>query len=339
MAKGINILAPGQVEFLELDLPERLAGDDVLIKVKTAGICGSDIHIYDGSHPIGGYPKIIGHEFAGLVDAVGSDVASIKTGDKVVVNPLIACGNCYCCTTLQKPNICRNLKVMGVHINGGFCTEIVVKASQLHKFKKMSWKVAAMVEPFTIASQIIKRSRVDASDTVLINGAGAIGLSVLISLKLMGTRIIALDLHDAHLEKAKELGADLVVNPLRQDAEREINIFTKGAGASVLVEAVGLTATCDTIIKHAAPGAKIVLVGFDKTQMALSTFDVTFNEFEIIGSRLQTDQFDSVISLIESGKIDPEKIISHVFHFTEAETSFPYIIANPDKVIKAIFEF
>lgn len=338
MAIGINMLAPNELELLDIELPEKLEADEVLVKVKTGGICGSDVHIYDGSHPIGDYPKIIGHEFAGVVEKTGPGVTSLQKGDKVVVNPLIGCGDCYCCTTLKKPNICRDLKVMGVHMNGGFCTEIVVRESSLHKFERMSWKSAAMVEPFTIASQIVERSRISSEDTVLINGSGAIGLSVLMLVKLLGARAISLDLHDAHLEKATELGADLVLNPLKQDVEKEVWDFT-GGGASVMIEAVGFTKTIDNIVKLAAPGARIVLIGFDKKTMNLSPFDVTFNEFEIIGSRLQTNRFDPVISLIESGKIDPEKIVSHVFPYREAAEAFPFVIANPDKVIKAIFEF
>lgn len=339
MARGINMLAPNELGFTDIELPEKLEGDDVLIKVKSGGICGSDVHIYDGSHPIGDYPKIIGHEFAGVVETVGPDVTSLKAGDKVVVNPLIGCGDCCCCTTLKKPNICRNLRVLGVHMNGGFCTEMVVKESSLHRFEKMSWKSAALVEPFTIASQIVERSRISSEDTVLINGSGAIGLSVLMLVKLIGARAISLDLHDAHLEKASELGADLVVNPLKQDAGSVVEGFTEGVGVSVLVEAVGYTKTFDDILKLAAPGARIVLIGFDKKTMNISPFDVTFNEFELIGSRLQTDRFDLVIELIESGKIDPEKIVSHVFPYEDAATAFPFVIENPDKVIKAIFEF
>ena len=339
MAKGIKLNAPKQMKIVPMDLPEQLNSNEVLIKVKTGGICGSDIHIYDGSHPIGDYPKIIGHEFAGLIEKTGSAVENLKSGDKVVVNPLESCGTCYACATLGKPNICSNLKVRGVHLDGGFCTHIIVPVSSVFKFDNMNWNSAALVEPFTIAAQITDKGRIYKDDTILINGAGAIGLSTLILSRLTGAKIIAVDLYDSHLEKATELGADLVINPAKQSVFDEVQSFTDGAGVSVIVEAVGNTATFNGVIKCAAQGARIVLIGFDKKNLDISPFDITFNEFELIGSRLQTNKFQYVIDLIESGKVNPEDIVTDVFNYEDAPTVFPFMINKPDKVIKVILEF
>jgi len=339
MAEGINLKNPGKIEIIEYSVPERMEADEVLVRVKAGGICGSDIHIYDGSHPIGDYPKIIGHEFSGYIEKTGPDVEGLKAGDKVVVDPIVNCGTCYACRTLHRPNICSNLQVRGVHLDGGFCTHIVVPASSVYTFKNLSWAAAAMAEPFTIASQILTRSRVSDTDTVLINGVGAIGMATLLMAKHLGARVIATDIHDSHLDKARELGADLLINSQKESIKNKVNAYSEGDGISVVVDTVGLAATFNTVYTCAAPGARIVLIGFDKTHMGISPFDVTFNEFEIIGSRLQTGRFQHVVDLFENGSIDPSAIISHRFSFREAESVFPFIINNPDQVIKAVLEF
>jgi L-gulonate 5-dehydrogenase len=339
MPKGLKLIAPKQMEIIEFNLTGHLENDEILLRVKTGGICGSDIHIYDGSHPIGDYPKIIGHEFAGIIEDIGAGVENLISGDSVVVNPIINCGNCYACTVLNRPNICSNLRVRGVHLDGGFCTHVILPASSVYKFQNISWKAAPLVEPFTVGAQILERSRLTRNDTILINGAGAIGMSTLILARHAGAKIIASDLFDSHLKKATALGADLTVNPQKFDLHEEIMSFTKGNGVSVVVESVGNTGTFNSVVKCASPGARIILIGFDKKNLGISPFDLTFNEFEIIGSRMNTHKFEPMIKLFESGEINPEEIVSNVFSYTKAPEVFPHMIKHPDEVIKVILEF
>ncbi len=339
MAHGIKLNSPGEIEIVQYRIEENLHDDEVLVRVKAGGICGSDIHIYDGTHPIGDYPKIIGHEFAGYIEKVGKKVTHLHSGDKVVVDPIVNCNSCYACNTLRRPNICLNLKVRGVHLDGGFCTHIAVPADSVYTFTNLSWAAAAMTEPFTIASQILDRSRVNETDTVLINGSGAIGMATLMLAKHIGARVISTDIHDSHLSRAAELGADLQINPLHESLQEKVDDFTEGNGVSVIVDSVGYAATFDSAYACAAPGARIVLIGFDKKNLKISPYDITFNEFEIIGSRLQTGMFQKVIDLFESGEVNPENIVSHRFDYKEAKTVFPFIIENPAQVIKVVLEF
>ena len=339
MAEGLKMIAPEQLKIVKYDVPKNLNEGEVLLRVKAGGVCGSDLHIYDGSHPIGDYPKILGHEFAGVVEKTGPGVNKLAPGDTVVADPIASCGTCRSCTILKKPNICSNLQVRGVHLDGGFCTHIVIPAESLHRFTGLDWKEAVLVEPFTIAAQILDRCSLTEADTILINGSGSIGLSTLILAKLISARVISTDLYDDHLAKALELKADLAVNPRKSDLVKTVRDFTGGDGVSVIVESVGATKTLNAVLGCAAFGARITVIGFDKTASEINPFDITFNEWEIIGSRLQTRKFAYVIDLFESGKVKPSSIVSHVFPYREAAEVFPFMLANPEKVNKVILEF
>lgn len=338
MAKGIRLAAPREIKIDTVDMPD-LKGDDVLLRVRKGGICGSDIHIFDGTHPIGGYPKIIGHEFAGSIVETGEYVTNLEHGDSVVVNPLINCGSCYACTKLKRPNVCSRLKVMGVHLDGGFSTQVVVPASSVHKFQNMSWTAATLVEPFTIAAQIVERSRLSSEDSVLIIGAGTIGLATTMLAERIGAKIAASDLFGSHLTKAGALGAELTVNARDASFNEKLLEFTGGDGFSVVVDSVGNSPTLETALEYAAPGARVVVIGFDQSHLSVSPFDITYRELEIIGSRLQTYKFESIVKLFDSGEIKPEQIVSHTYRYEDANTVFPFIVDHPEAVIKVQLEF
>nr|WP_244491180.1 alcohol dehydrogenase catalytic domain-containing protein [Paramesorhizobium deserti] len=204
---AVRVRAPHSLEVIEVDRSEP-GPNEVRVIVSTAGICGSDIHILHGSNPFAKYPRVIGHEFAGTVAAVGSAVTSVAIGDHVVVDPVISCGHCYACS-IGRSNVCANLEVMGVHRDGGFGSEVVVPAENAVKVSKdLPIAVAALAEPFSIAANVLSRAGCDERDTVLVYGSGTVGLTVLQVAKLKGARVIVADPDKRRLERAEQFGAD-----------------------------------------------------------------------------------------------------------------------------------
>lgn len=178
--------------------------DDVLVKVKRVGICGSDLHIYHGTNPLASLPRVIGHEVTGEVANTGSHVRRFKPGDRVVVEPISYCGTCYACRK-GRPNVCKALSVFGVHEDGGMREYIVVPEKQLHAVSPdLPWEEAVMAEPYTIGAQAVWRGRVEKEDTVLIHGAGPIGICILKMAKFKGASVMITDLNDERLAFAEK---------------------------------------------------------------------------------------------------------------------------------------
>ncbi|HAN4910491.1 TPA: Zn-dependent oxidoreductase, partial [Escherichia coli] len=211
--KSILIEKPNQLAIIEREIPTPSAGE-VRVKVKLAGICGSDSHIYRGHNPFAKYPRVIGHEFFGVIDAVGEGVESARVGERVAVDPVVSCGHCYPCS-IGKPNVCTTLAVLGVHADGGFSEYAVVPAKNAWKIPEaVADQYAVMIEPFTIAANVTGHGQPTENDTVLVYGAGPIGLTIVQVLKGVYNvkNVIVADRIDERLEKAKESGADWAIN-------------------------------------------------------------------------------------------------------------------------------
>ena len=177
--KAIQVLEPGNIQIIERETPKIENEDEVLVKVRYAGICGSDMHIYHGTSPVATYPRVIGHEFVGEVVETGNNAKHLKAGDRVVIEPIYYCGKCYPCRN-GRPNVCENLEVLGVHRDGGFQEYVTVKGANAHKFgEHLSWDEAVLIEPFTIASQATWREDVRNVDYVVNQGPHQIGLEKL----------------------------------------------------------------------------------------------------------------------------------------------------------------
>ena len=339
MPKGIQVSGPNSLEIINIDMPVITRGDEVIVEIKAAGVCGSDVHIYEGTHPIGGYPKIIGHELAGVVVETGSEVNSIATGARVVIDPMIPCGTCIACRTGHS-NTCSALKVLGVHLDGGYAEYIKVPVKSLHQISdKISWECAALVEPFTVASQVTKQAQLNKDDRLLIIGAGAIGLAILQVAKAVGAEVIVADILDSHLEAAASMGADHVINSSTSDLVESVMKITNDDGVSVVIEAVGVKSLFEAGLKCTSPAARVVALGFDQRNLDISLFDITIKELNIIGSRLNNGRFPEVVDWFEKGWVDPEKLISHRDHFTNTKKALERILERPDEVLKSVITF
>ena len=230
---------PFKLKLLELDVPVAKK-KEVLIKVLVAGICGSDLHAYRGTQPFLSYPRVLGHEIAGEIAEVGEGIKELRRGDLVTVDPVFSCGKCYACR-VGRGNCCRDVKVMGVHIDGGFSQYITVPADIVYKAPEdISPEILVLTEPLSIGTQANNRADVSGEDTVAILGAGTIGLASLLIAKSKDCKVIIADLISNRLKLARELGADRVVNVREEDLMKVITDFTNGDGASVVIEATGV---------------------------------------------------------------------------------------------------
>lgn len=337
--KVIKIVEPGNLQICSEELPEYLSEDDVLIKVKAAGVCGSDIAIYKGTSPVATYPRVIGHEIAGEIAKIGSNVKDLKIGDHVVIDPVISCGHCYPCSK-GKGNVCVDLKVRGVHIDGGYGEYTIAPQKNVYKISnKISFEEAALVEPFTIAAQVLSIGQITANDFVLINGSGAIGLIILQAVKLIGAKCIVSDLLDSRLEKAKYFGADITVNPKKQDIFDVVKKETNGLGMNVIIDAVGIPQILEQAIKLASSAGTIVTLGFNSKGASISELDITQKELEIKGSRLNSKKFPQVIEWFEKGLIHPKEMISQEFYFEDILDALKLNDTQPEKVTKILLKF
>ena len=312
---------------------------EVLIKIKNVGICGGDIHFYNGTHPYSNYPRIYGHELSGDVVETFEEYPNVKIGDRVVLEPLIACGHCYPCR-VGKYNCCENIKVIGAHVDGGFAEYIKVPYHRVHKIPdSLAYDLASLCEPYSIGAQCTKRGSITKEDTVLIMGSGAIGLTVLDFAKnIIGARVMICDIHPFRLELAKKFGADAVVNSKEEDIYKRIMEFTNHEGASVVVEATGVSSVMESTENLVAAGGTIVIVGLTNDKVAFTGINFTKKEMTIHGSRNSANLFPYVIDSISSGKLHSEELMTNKFKFEDIGEAFAYTAQNLDKVGKVVIE-
>ncbi|ECE6546210.1 TPA: Zn-dependent oxidoreductase [Salmonella bongori] len=318
--KSIVIEQPNTLTLQERPVPTPAAGE-VRVKVKLAGICGSDSHIYRGHNPFAKYPRVIGHEFFGVIDAVGEGVEGSRIGQRVSVDPVISCGHCYPCS-IGKPNVCTSLVVLGVHRDGGFSEYAVVPA-------KNAWPVpdavedkhAVMIEPFTIAANVTGQVKPTEHDVALIYGAGPMGLTTVQALKgvyRVNTVIVA-DRIDERLAMAKESGADWVIHNGQQSLQAFLD--EKDLKPTLIVDAACHPSILQEAITLASPAARIVLMGFSSEPCQIIQQGITGKELAIFSSRLNANKFPVVIDWLVNGFIDPDKLVTHTFdyhHVTDA---------------------
>lgn len=323
----------------EVKIPQIERPNQVLIKVKRVGICGSDMHIYHGTNPLATYPRVIGHEIAGEVISIGSDVKSIQVGDRVAIEPIRYCRQCYACRK-GRTNVCSRLSVLGVHEDGGMQEFLVIDEKQAHKAaSSIDWDNLVLAEPYTIGAQAIWRGNVQRGDTVLIQGCGPIGICILEMAKLTGSQVIMTDLNQERLAFALKNGADFVVNVAEEPVLERIFSITDGEGANVVIDAVCLPSTFEISIESASSAGTIVVLGFDEKPSEISQLPITKKELTIAGSRLQTNQFPKVVQLINEKKLANDGLITHKFQLSEIKDAIRFIENNPNEVRKACITF
>ena len=327
--KAVVVKEPHKIEIEERKIPVIKTPDEVLIKVKAGGICGSDVHIYHGTSSVATYPRVIGHEIVGEIISVGNHVTKWSVGNRVIVDPVINCGQCYQCRIGRK-NVCSNLKVRSVHIDGGYQEFIVVSQESIYLIpENIPWEEAILIEPFTVAEQVCSRAEITNDDIVFIMGAGPVGLSILKMAKLRGATCFISDIVEKRLEFAKTQGADAVLNVRNVDVKNEILKLTDGLGATVVIDSVCNVKSFEQALTYVCSAGRVITLGFSSEPSAINQFSITAREIDVRGSRLHNNKFPVVIEYFKSGKLDVSNWITHRYHFTEIHEALR-IIENPE---------
>lgn len=332
--KSCVITSPFHYEIREVPIPE--PGDnEVLIQMKAAGVCGSDLHIYKGENPLSTYPLVPGHENAGIVAKVGRNVTNVQPGDHVVVDLVITCGTCWQCTH-GRENVCEHVLVRGSGTDGGWREYFTAPQDDVYKIdSSIPWKNAALIEPIAIGAHCTKRGRVQPDDVVFILGTGTIGTIILQACKVIGATVICCDIDDQSLERAKKFGADYIINSKRQDIIQEVQKITNGHGCTIAYDSACFPGSLTQIMQYGivCNAGRVVPMGFCDKPENISQADINKRELDIIGSRMSAYQFQPVAQNMAEGKYQLEGLATTFVPFSQIEKVFQNM-EYPDPAVK-----
>ncbi len=332
---AVQITRPGEVKVVNRSL-EPVGKGQARVRLEAGGVCGSDLAAYAGTSPMVRYPRVIGHELVGVVTMSG-DEGAVPVGARVVVEPMLACGRCYACS-IGRYNCCEELRVMGVHEDGGFASEFTVPLQNLHRVPDgMPVDAAVLVEPLTIGLQALYRGRIDHGERVVIFGAGTIGLLILqAAVNYFGAEAAVVDIRGDRLEIAERLGAFLTINSAQQDVVEQIRSWSKGQFAPLVIEVTGHPACNEQAIKTASYAGRVVLVGWNSKPIVVDTIQAMRKELDILGSRNSRCMFPEAIEVLASGHIDYQEMITHRLRLTEAEQAFALLQDDAVNTLKIV---
>lgn len=293
----------------DLTIPA-VEADEVLIRVAYAGICGSDLLIWNGRYPRVKPPVTIGHEFSGVIVRTGSAVSELKAGDRVVVEPLMTCGSCHACTSGDY-HLCRKLGLIGIDTNGGMAQYVKAPAAKTICIPdSVSLRDAALVEPLAVGVHMVNQSGLKAGQTALVTGGGPIGLIAASVARLRGADVYVSEINPFRLEKAEELGFH-ALNAKDTDVVEAVRSVTGGDGAQVTFEATGTEFGLRDCIEAAGTKGTVLLAGMAKAPLKVDTYRALAKELSIVGSRVyRMDDFHEALRLMETGQFVPERFIS-----------------------------
>ena len=333
-----------KIQVFPAKMPETVKDDEVLVKLDYCGVCGSDVAYWrDGR--IGRrevtFPFVLGHECTGFVEAAGKNVKNVAVGDRIVMEPGVGCGHCEYCMD-GRYNLCEEMVSLATPpYDGAFRKYMTYPARACFKLPEtVSNLEGAMIEPLAVVLHAARRAQVDNSQICLIQGAGCIGLMTLLSAKAMNAqKIIVTDVFDNRLEKAKELGADVIINVTREDLIARVKEETGGKGADLVFECAGNVATVQNAVWCVRRGGKIIQVG-----ICAKPVPYQFNELEKIEADILTtfryrNIFPLAIKLIDKGLINLKAVGPDIFDFEDAQTAFETARDRGNEVVKCILKF
>ncbi len=335
--KALLCQQPGTFEYIKKDPPEIQAGRAIL-KVKRIGICGTDLHAYEGTQPYFVYPRILGHELGCEIIQVDSSTG-FEVGEKVTLIPYFHCGECIACRN-GLPNCCAAINVFGVHVDGGMMEFISVPVSALLHGGDMSFDELALVEPLAIGAHGIRRAGVMPGEFVLVVGAGPIGLGVMEFARIAGGRVIAMDVNNTRLQFCRDkLKVEHTINPSEEDVLQKLKEITNNDMPTVIVDASGNQKAINSAFLYMAHGARYVLVGLQKGELIVSHPEFHKREATLMSRRnATTEDFDFVMSCMRKKLVDPATYITHRVKFDEVKANFESWLNPANGVIKAMVE-
>lgn len=333
--KTLICSTPGQFDYIERKQPS-LTDGQAIIKIKRIGICGTDLHAFEGTQPFFSYPRVLGHELSGELVAIDGE-SDFKIGEAVTFIPYFNCGTCIACR-MSKPNCCVQMQVCGVHVDGGMAEYLSVPARTLLHGEGLSYDELALVEPLAIGAHGVRRADVQPGEYVLVIGAGPIGLGTMEFARIAGAKVIALDINDGRLAFCKEkLKVEHVVNALAPDVLEQLKEITNGDMPTVVIDATGNQKAINNAFQYMAHGARFVLIGLQKGELSFSHPEFHKRESTLMSSRNATiEDFEHVIKSMKAGLVNPTTYITHQVNFDEVKENFESWLDPKNGVIKAM---
>ena len=334
--RALVCTTPGKFEYRDISQPLLIDGN-TLLKIKRIGICGTDLHAFEGTQPFFNYPRILGHELA--ADIVETGDTNFKKGEAVTFIPYFNCGHCIACR-MGKPNCCTSIAVSGVHTDGGMVDYLSVPNYSLVHGNGLSYDELALVEPLAIGAHGVRRAGVTKGETVLVVGAGPIGLGTMEFARIAGGNVIAMDINDDRLRFCKEkLQVGDTVNPAKENALEKLNAITSGDMPTVVIDATGSLKAINNAFQYMAHGGRYVLVGLQKGDISFSHPEFHKREATLMSSRNATRaDFEHVIASMKNGFVNPTNYITHRVQFNQVKDEFAGWLNPANGVIKAMVE-
>ncbi|HSU61315.1 MAG TPA: zinc-binding alcohol dehydrogenase family protein [Bryobacteraceae bacterium] len=307
--KAFCISEPGKTGLIDLQQP-RPAADEILLKSRLIGMCGTDLSTFRGKNPLVTYPRIPGHEIAATIVEMGADVPpEFQAGMDVTVYPNTSCGTCASCRR-GRTNACKFNQTLGVQRDGAMKRFFTAPWRKVYTSHGLSLRELSLVEPLAVGFHAAERARVTAADTVAVIGCGTVGLGVLAGAVSRGATAVAIDLEDEKLALAKQVGAQHAIHAGRQNLHEELSSLTNGLGPDVVVEAVGTPDTYRTAVEEVAHTGRVVYIGWAKEPVSYETKLFVHKELDILGSRNSLAEFPAVIAMLAEGRFPVDATIS-----------------------------
>lgn len=330
---------PGKIEFRQVDIPKP-GPDQVLVKIKKIGICGSDIHVYHGTHPYTTYPVTQGHEVSGQITEVGEYVKDLNVGQKVTIEPQVFCGRCHPCLH-GKYNLCERLKVMGFQTTGTASEYFAVDASKITPIPEhMTYGEGAMLEPLAVTVHAAKRFPGVKGAKAAVLGCGPIGILLIQTLKAMGAdQVLATDISSMRLDLARRMGADYIVNTKEQDFAQALLEAFGPDKADVIYECAGSDITMDQAIQNARKGSSIILVAVFGKRASVDLAKLNDSELDLNTSMMyRHEDYVDAIRFVDEGKIQLKPLQTAHFAFADYQAAYEYIDGHREETMKVIID-
>jgi len=339
--KAAILAGPRDIRLADIDVPHPRA-DEILVRVKACGICGTDLHAYR-TGKVASERKILGHEFSGLVAEVGKSIEGVAVGDRVAGTGCRNCGRCYWCGQNQ-PHRCTSPLVPGEGLDGAFAEYVIVPNPMpgkmlFHLSEDVDWVTGAMLEPLSVACFAVTRARIQPGDTVLVMGAGMIGQCVIQVCKTLGARVVVSELSNLRRKVAREGGADAVVDPKGTNPSGEITVITSGEMANVAFECSGSPSAFKQACQTVRPFGRIIQVGMFEQKLEIEpdfmSMIFAYRNLTIRGSGGQ--RWDMAIDLLQRNRFRASGLVSHFVPLDRASEAFATQL-DPEKAIKVVIQ-
>lgn len=337
--KAIILEKPGQFRMGDVQPPDEPGPGEAIVRVHRVGICGTDLHAFQGDQTFDYCPIILGHELSVEVVAIVDNDVGLAVGDRCAVEPYVHCGRCIACRR-GKPNCCVNLTVLGVHVDGGMCELISVPIAKLHKSEILSWDQLALVEMLGIGAHAVHRAGLGSGEPVLIIGAGPIGLSVTQFVRVTGAEIIVMDINEKRLEFCRRTMQIEHAVAASDEPLHQLREILSGELPTAVFDCTGNPESMAASFGFVAHGGKLIFVGHFPGEVTFHDRDFHIRELTLLGSRNATSaDLERVLKLLEEGRIDVTSWITHRVQFADMIEVFPRWLDPDVGVVKAIVEW